>query len=567
MTGTVRLETVRLGVVLLCHGDLDMVARLARIWTGGGARAAIHVDAKVAAARLAGLRDALKDCGPVIFSKRHRCSWGRFSLVRATQDAAAELLARFPDTTHVYLASGSCLPLRPVGDLIAYLGADPDRDHIESVSTRDAGWTVGGLNAERFTLFFPFDWKKHRWLFDRFVDWQRRWRIRRRMPGGLTPHLGSQWWCLTAKTLRAILEDPRRAEFDRFFRLVWIPDESYFQTLVRRHSTRIESWSLTMAKFDHMGRPYLLYDDHIPMLAESRCFVARKVWPGATGLLAHFPLPAEGPPQVDPPQPARISRIINQTVRRRVLGRPGLYMQSRFPRKDAENGKTSAAYAVIQGPGDIFHGFEDWLRQHLSCDVHGHLLAPEGVEFGGRPPIGPGAISSHPQVRDHDPQGFLTSLIRITDRMQVFQFGPRDNQALTWFMATDPNAHMLVVTGAWKLPLLHSGMPFDDVRRAFAHLQRTELAHLDVLNSVWVRARLHRHDLGEFLMNPGGILQDFMLRIDPHSAPVTALPAMRDLTGLDQLLRRLRNSGLHPRLTGEDLPPIEPPTHERAAAE
>ena len=126
---------------------------------------------------------------------------------------------------------------------------------------------------------------------------------------------------------------------------------------------------------------------------------------------------------------------------------------------------------------------------------------------------------------------------------------------------------MLVVTGAWKLPLLHSGMPFDDVRRAFAHLQRTELAHLDVLNSVWVRARLHRHDLGEFLMNPGGLLQDFMLRIDPHSAPVTALPAMRDLTGLDQLLRRLRNSGLHPRLTGEDLPPIEPPTHERAVAE
>ena len=561
------MGTVRLGVVLLCHGDLGMAARLARIWADGGARVAVHVDAKVGTARLAGLKDALKDCDRIIFTRRHRCAWGRFSLVRATQDAATELLRQFPDTTHVYLASGSCLPLRPVSDLIAYLGADPDRDHIESVSTHDVGWTVGGLNQERFTLFFPFDWKKHRWLFDRFVEWQRRGGIRRRMPGGLSPHLGSQWWCLTARTLRAILEDPQRAEFDRFFRFVWIPDESYFQTLVRRHSTNVESWSLTMAKFDHTGRPYLLYDDHIPMLAESRCFVARKVWPGASRLLAHFPLPDDGHPQVDPPQPARISRIINQTVRRRVLGRPGLYMQSRFPRKDAENGKTSAPYAVLQGPGDIFHGFEVWLRRHLSCDVHGHLLGPEGVEFAGRPPTGPGAISSDPQVRDRDPHGFLTSLIRITNRMQVFQFGPRDNQALNWFMATDPNAHMLVVTGAWKLPLLHSRMPFDDVRRVFAQLQRIELEHLDVLNSVWVRARLHQYDLGEFLMNPKSILQEFMLQVDPHSVPVTTLPATRDLTGLDQMLRQLRNSGLRPRLTGEDLPPIELLTNERAAAE
>lgn len=558
---------VRLGVVMLCHADLDLAARLARIWSDGGARVAIHVDARVGARRMAHLRTMLEDCRDIVFSTRHRCSWGRFSLVRATQDAAALLLERYPDTTHVYLASGACLPLRPIADLVAYLDADPGRDHIESVSAHDVGWTVGGLNEERFTLFFPFDWKRRRWLFDRFVDWQRRRGIRRRMPAGLSPHLGSQWWCLTATTLRAILNDPRRAEFDRFFRLAWIPDESYFQTLVRRHSTRVESWSLTMAKFDHTGRPYALYDDHAGILADSRCFVARKIWPGAAGLLAHFPPAQDGPPQVDPPQPARIARVINQTVRRRVLGRPGLYMQSRFPRKDAENGKTSAPYAVLQGLTDIVPGFEDWLQRHLTGQVHGHLLAPDQVEFAGRPQTGPGAISANPLVRDHDPQGFLTSLIRITDRMQVFQFSSRDNQALNWFMATDPNAHILVVTGAWKLPILHSGMPFDDMRRIFAHLQRVELEQLDVLNSVWVRARLSQYDLGEFLLNARPILQDFLLQIDPHSRPILSMPPMRDLTGLDGMLRRLRNSGLRPRLTGEDLPRVELLIQDRTAAE
>ena len=55
-------------------------------------------------------------------------------------------------------------------------------------------------------------------------------------------------------------------------------------------------------------------------------------------------------------------------VRRRLLGRPGLYMQSRFPRKDAENGKTSAPYAVFQGFSDVFPDFETWLGGIVDAD-------------------------------------------------------------------------------------------------------------------------------------------------------------------------------------------------------
>lgn len=119
------------------------------------------------------------------------------------------------------------------------------------------------------------------------------------------------------------------------------------------------------------------------------------------------------------------------------------------------------------------------------------------------------------------------------------------------------------------LPLLQSGMPFDDIRRVFGHLQRTELAHLAVLDSVWVRARLHRCDLGDFLARPGPVLRDFLHRIDPGCRPVTALPPMRDPAGLDAMLRRLRNAGLPPRLpgiaTGVDLPRAPHLAAERAA--
>lgn len=563
---------IRLGVILLCHADLDVAARMARIWAEGGARVVIHVDAKAPVVRLDRMRAALADLEGILYSRRRHCDWGRFSLVRATQDAAEDLLHACPELTHVYLASGACLPLRPVAELCAYLEADPDRDHIESVAAHDVGWTVGGLNEERFTLYYPFDWRRRRWLFDRFVDLQRRAGVRRRLPRGLSPHLGSQWWCLTAATLRGILTDPCRAQFDRYFRLTWIPDESYFQTLARRHSVNIESRSLTLAKFDYKGRPYQLYDDHIRMLEDSRCFVARKAWHGAAGLLAHFPRPPSATPDLSAPQPARIERMINRTVRRRVQGRPGLYMQSRFPRKDAENGKTSAPYALFQGFTDIYPGFERWLGARVSGDVHGHLFSTEAIEFSGRPQVGPGAISTNPALRDHDAQGFLTSLIRISGRMQVFQFSPRDNQVLNWFIATDPNAHLFVVTGAWMLPLIRSGMPFDDVRRITAQLQRAELAQMEVLNSVWVKARVQVHDLGDFLARPVALLEDAVRQIEPQAAPIRSLPAMRDPAGLSPLLRRLRNAGLQPRLSVDGLPlPDMPlgdlPDNERAAAE
>lgn len=543
------MSGVRLGVVLLCHGDLRMAAHMARIWLEGGARLAIHIDAQTPQAQVGALRQALSG-HPVLFSPRHRCDWGRFSLVRATQDAAAMLLERQPDLSHVYLASGACLPLRPVAELTGWLARDPQRDHIESVSADDVGWTVGGLNEERFSLYFPLDWRRRRKLFDHLTDLQRRLRIRRRMPRGLSPHLGSQWWCLTARSLRAILNDPRRAEFDRFFRNVWIPDESYFQTLVRRHSTRIESRSPTLVKFDHEGRPYQLYDDHIAMLQDSRCFVARKVWPGATGLLRHFPRPAATGSAAQDPDPQRFEAEVNRTVRRRVQGRPGLYMQSRFPRKDAENGKTSAPYAVFQGFSDLFPGFESWLARHVGADVHGHLFAPERAEFAGRVPVGPGALSASAALRDHDARGFLTSLIRVSRRMQVFQYGPRDNQALNWFMVTDPNASIFVVTGAWLLPLLHSGLPFEQIRRIAAKLQRIELEQLQILGSVWAKARIQIWEMGDFLARPQALLDNAFWQIDPNAELVQDLPAMRDLAGLEQFLRRLRNAGLRPALTG-----------------
>ena len=342
------------GIILLCHTALDRAAQVARFWAGSGAPVVIHLDRRVGEDAARAFAADLAETPGVTFSRRFGCEWGTFGLVAATLAAAEQLLRARPDLTHVFLASGSCLPLRPLSELEEYLAVHPDTDFIESVTTDDVPWIIDGLAKERFTLRFPFAWRTQRALFDGYVRLQRRLGIRRKIPAGLVPHLGSQWWCLTRRTLLSIITDPRRAEFDRYFRRVWIPDESYFQTLVRLFATRIESRSLTLSKFDVQGKPHTFYDDHLQLLRRSDCFVARKIWPRADRLYAAFlnPDPAAGPRAE--PQPGKIDRLFAKAVERRLFGRAGLYMQSRFPVQDRENGKTCAPYSVFHGFSDLF---------------------------------------------------------------------------------------------------------------------------------------------------------------------------------------------------------------------
>lgn len=550
MNSAVPIAEISLGVVMLCHDEPAIAAHIARKWAAGAA-VVIHADAKMADADLTLMHSALEGQPRLRFSRRHDCEWGTFSLVQATQDAATLLLDEFPDVTHVMVVSGSCLPLRPVADLCAYLALHSRRDFIESVTAEDVGWTVGGLNEERFTLRFPFAYRRQRKLFDRYVTLQRRIGVRRRLPQGLVPHLGSQWWCMTRATLSAILDDPRRAEFERYFQRVWIPDESYFQTLARRHSMQIESRSLTLSKFDDQGKPYIFYDDHLNLLQESRSFVARKIWPRANRLYEYFPHGDSDAPSDAEPSPQHLDRVIGAAVARRRLGRPGLYMQSRFPLKDRENGKTSAPYAVLQGFCEIFPDFESWLAGRIDADVHGHLFAPHGAEFAGRRQIGPGALSDSAALRDLDPRSYVANLIRISRRMQVWQSSPRDKQEMNWFMATDPNARIFLITGAWAVPLLHSGMPFDDIRRVAAVLQRVELEQIEVLHSVWLKARTQIWDLGDFCARPSGVLRALLEELGGDPDAALNLPVMRNLSDMGRFLQRLRNAGLRPQLMGD----------------
>lgn len=547
------------GFIMMCHTAFDRAAQVARYWAQNGAPVVIHVDARVSDHDIGTLGRSLADLENVSFSPRFKCEWGTWSLVAAAQAGAEQMLDRHGNVDHVFLASGSCLPLRPVNELNDYLSTRPQTDFIESVTTAEVGWTVGGIDMERFTLRFPFSWKKQRRLFDRYVSLQRRVGFKRRIPGSIVPHLGSQWWCLTRHTLEAILQDPNRPTYDRYFSRVWIPDESYFQSLARLHARNIESRSLTLSKFDYQGKPHIFYDDHLQLLRRSDCFVARKIWPKAEKLYGNF-LSNRPSDSLAEPNPAKIDRLFSKAVERRTKGRPGLYMQSRFPRQDHENGKTSAHYSIFQGFSDLFENFEGWLAKYVGARVHGHLFGPHRAAFAGGETMFNGCMSDSAILRDYNPKAFLTNLIwNGRGERQCFMFSPRDTQDINWFTATDPNAQISVISGAWAVPLFHSNQSFSDIRREAARLQQIEIDQLNILRSMYVKARVRIWNMAEFIENPMEPLQTIIDEISPRATRrLTEAPHMVDLTGFGQFLQNLKNQGMQPRLMG-DFPVAGPP--------
>ena len=436
---------MRTGFVILAHERLDRVAWLVRLLTDAGAAVVVHLDKRVPAKARRGLEAELGDRARVIATQASE--WGMFGLVAATLDGLRALLSMRDDLRHVCLLSGSCLPLRPLTDLEDFLDAHPATDFIEIVPVSETDWVQGGLSAERFTLWFPLPWKKRRAAFDFLVDLQRALKVRRKIPKDLTPHLGLQWWCLTTDTVRSILNHARLPEFTRYFRRCWIPDESFFQTLVRALARgEVESRPLTLQRFDPDGRPVVFHDDHRAWLGEADFFFARKADPDADGLYASFPGPARGGAFKGDVEEALFER-----ARSGVPGADrGLIAAFRLPRGTTwRKAETARPYLVLAvQDAALAETLRVDLERHCpDLVLHGPLFNPgEPARFAGGAGLGPGNLWHDPMLRDYRPGQFLTRLIWANrDRPVGLILTPDEEDTIRVQIIGDANARLVHV--------------------------------------------------------------------------------------------------------------------------
>ena len=423
---------MRPGFVILAHEHLHRAAALAAHLSRHGP-VVMHVDTRTSAIE----RKALAGLKAEIISTR-RTEWGMFGLVEATLDGVARLLGHHDDIGHVCLLSGSCLPVKPVVELADYLAKNPTADFIESKSVSEVEWVQGGLSSERLTLWFPVGWKRRRRLFDALVWMQRKATVRRRMPPGLTPHLGLQWWCLTAGTLRALLDDPKLDRYKRFFRSTWIPDESFFQTLVRKHSRNVADRSLTLQRFDRDGLPAVFHDDHMAALAKSETFFARKIDPDAEALYQMFLTD-------DPVLSAR------EDLPAEPVPEPDLFSQSWLPsRTGPHNVRTPSPYVVVVSDDE---NLLDQVGAALGGGHFGRLFRPHSPGWSAAQSLG--NLCGDPVLRDYRPAQFLARLLlaRRGQRTQ-FLFHTLDNPHVARQILGDENSRLALLGDEDLIPVL-----------------------------------------------------------------------------------------------------------------
>ncbi|SDE25933.1 Core-2/I-Branching enzyme [Paracoccus isoporae] len=298
----------KIAFILLAHKDVEGLIAQARRLSETGDYVAIHFDARAPFADYLRLREALEHHPNITFAKRRvKCGWGAWSLVEATLEAVRIAVDSFPAATHFYMLSGDCMPIKSAEFARDLLDAE-DVDYIESVDFFGSDWIKTGMKEDRLIYRHWFNERSQPRRFYASYNIQKRLGLTRRIPDDLQIMIGSQWWCLRRETVEKILDFCRdRRDVMRFFRTTWIPDEIFFQTLVRHLVPRreIRSRTLTYLIFTDYGMPVVFHNDHYEMLLRQDYLFARKISPEAQELKSrlgvlwqaqglHFAISGEG---------------------------------------------------------------------------------------------------------------------------------------------------------------------------------------------------------------------------------------------------------------------------------
>ncbi len=277
----------KIAYILLCHKDPEAIIQQAERLTAVGDYMAIHFDASANPKHFAAIKAALQDNPNVAFSrKRIKCGWGAWSLVQATLYAVEAAVDAFSRATHFYMLSGDCMAIKSAEYTHAFLDSN-DVDYIESFDYFDSDWIKTGMKEERLIYRHFFNERTQKRRFYASYNLQKKLGITREIPADLQIQIGSQWWCLRRRTVEWIIDfTHKRKDVMRFFKTTWIPDETFFQTLVRHlvPENEIETRTLTFLMFSDYGMPVTFYNDHYELLLSQDFLFARKISPEATDL-------------------------------------------------------------------------------------------------------------------------------------------------------------------------------------------------------------------------------------------------------------------------------------------
>jgi hypothetical protein len=260
--------------LILCHKNPEQVFRLIRRLNDEGVFFVIHVD-KRADDRVYNLLTEFALNTPNLYmGSRCRCHWGGFGIVQATINCIHRALELNRPFDYAILISGQDYPIKSNAQIRCFLRERRGKEFIESFSLvkrnrwSDHGGMYNAVSRVQYWTFFVRSRCLH-------IKW------RRNFPFGWQPHGGSQWWCLSNECIRYIQSFIRtHSSFVRYFKFVFIPDESFFQSVISNSQflDKVVSDDLRYADWQNPNPNYprTLDDEDFDQLKKTNKLFARK---------------------------------------------------------------------------------------------------------------------------------------------------------------------------------------------------------------------------------------------------------------------------------------------------
>lgn len=370
----------KIAYILLAHKDPVAVVQQAERLTAAGDFVAIHFDRRSDAKQYNVIVEALSTNPNVAFAqKRHKCGWGEWSLVAATLSAIEAALDAFPRASHFFMLSGDCLAIKSAKYTHDFLD-NHDCDFIESFDFLESNWIKTGMKKERLIYRHFFNERNIKWLFYASMNLQRALGLQRKIPDDLRVMIGSQWWCLRRRTIEKIMDFvKKRRDVSRFFRTTWIPDETFFQTLVRHliPGSEINNRSLTFKMFSDYGMPVTFYNDHYDYLLGQDYLFARKISPHAFELKDRLgQLYTED--RVDFAISGEGERLFSFLTTR---GRMGRRFTPRFWEAESSIGQDRGLFIIVCKKWHIAKRIAEGVRKHVNYPVLEYIFNEQTENF------------------------------------------------------------------------------------------------------------------------------------------------------------------------------------------
>jgi hypothetical protein len=273
--GAGQLAAVKIAYLILCHKSPEHVIRLISRLRAEGSFFVVHIDKKAGPPVSDVLQSFSAHSPDVVLAKRVRCYWGSFSLVQATINCIDAAISSKRPFDYAMLVSGQDYPLKPAQAIQRFLANNMGREFIETFRLdKPNKWTTheqfyNAMNRVQYYTFFIIR-SRHFHL-----------KVKRRFPFGWSPYGGSQWWCLTHECISYIrqflLDNP---SYVRYFKRVFIPDETMFQSLVANSSFAEHNFGADLRYIDWTNPnptcPRILDQSDFDRLRNSPNLIARK---------------------------------------------------------------------------------------------------------------------------------------------------------------------------------------------------------------------------------------------------------------------------------------------------